>query len=439
MHRKPFKRIFHSVFTRLLVAIIIAGIAITIVVIGGFMTLRKHSLESIDRNLTLYIDYLITELGDPPDPERADRIARRTGMIIQFKSGRQQWETAEIPATLRMERARIFSRHPDREIGFYRGHHFMRIHQGSTHLTFILPWAIDDNKAISRLFVVMAALLVAILTGAYFYIRRVLKPIRHLKVGVEKVGAGNLGHRVPLGRDDEFRDLASAFNRMTERLEALLKIKEQLLLDVSHELRSPLTRLKVGLEFLPEGETRASLKEDINEMERMITEILEAARIRKSAASLNLARTKPADLMRTVLPDFENRPPGVVLKNLLEDELMLDAEKIETVLRNILDNASKYSAPDGTPVAVFMEMKNRYLTIIIEDEGIGIPEDALPYVFEPFYRADTSRTRETGGYGLGLSLCKTIMTVHNAEIEIFSKAGEGTRVVLSFPLGPETS
>ena len=129
----------------------------------------------------------------------------------------------------------------------------------------------------------------------------------------------------------------------------------------------------------------------------------------------------------------------MVLKNLLEDELMLDAEKIETVLRNVLDNALKYSASDGTPVAVFMEMKNRYLTIIIEDEGIGIPEDALPYVFEPFYRADNSRTRKTGGYGLGLSLCKTIMTVHNAEIEIFSKAGKGTRVVLSFPFEPEAS
>ena len=277
MRRKPFKRIFHSVFTRLLVTIIIAGIAITIVVIGGFMALRKHSLESIDRNLALYIDYLITEMDVPPDPEKAERIARRTGMIIQFKSGQQQWETAEIPATLRMERARIFSRRPGREIGFYRGHHFMRIHQESAQLTFILPRTIDDNKVIGRLLAVMAVILVAILAVAYFYIRRVLKPIRRLKVGVEKVGAGNLGHRVPLGRDDEFRDLASAFNRMTERLEALLKIKEQLLLDVSHELRSPLTRLKVGLEFLPEGETRTSLTEDIHEMERMITEILEAA------------------------------------------------------------------------------------------------------------------------------------------------------------------
>ena len=84
-----------------------------------------------------------------------------------------------------------------------------------------------------------------------------------------------------------------------------------------------------------------------------------------------------------------------------------------------------------------MEMKNRYLTIIIADKGIGIPADALPFVFEPFYRADNSRTRKTGGYGLGLSLCKTIMTAHNAEIEIFSKIDEGTQVVLGFPFAPE--
>jgi len=437
MQRKPFKRIFHSVFTRLLVTIIIAGIAITIVVIGGFMALRKHSLEAFDRNLAVYIDYLITELGDPPNPASATMIAQRTGMIIQFKNDRQRWETAKVPATLRMERARIFSRNPGREIGFYRGHHFVQIRQDGDQLTFILPWEADRHKTMGRLFAMMSVVFMAILAGAYFYIRRVLKPIRLLKEGVEKVGTGDLAHRVPLGRDNELRDLASAFNRMTGRLEALLMIKEQLLLDVSHELRSPLTRMKVGLEFLPEGETRTSLTEDIHEMERMITEILEAARIRKSVASLNLTRIKAADLIRIVIPDFENRPPGVVLKNLLENELMLDAEKIETVLRNILDNALKYSAPDGAPVVVSMEMKNRYLTIIIADEGIGIPADALPFIFEPFYRADNSRTRKTGGYGLGLSLCKTIMTAHNAEIEIFSKTGEGTQVVLGFPFGPE--
>ena len=336
MHRKPLKRLFHSVFTRLLVTIIIAGIAITIVVIGGFMALRKHSLEAFDRNLAVYIDYLITELGDPPNPASATMIAQRTGMIIQFKNDRQRWETAQVPASLRMERARIFSRSPSREIGFYRGHHFVRIRQDDDQLTFILPWEADGHKTMGRLFVMMSVVFIAILTGAYFYISRVLKPIRLLKYGVEKVGTGDLAHRVPLGRENELRDLASAFNRMTGRLEALLMMKEQLLLDVSHELRSPLTRMKVGLEFLPEGETRTSLTEDIHEMERMITEILEAARIRKSAASLNLIRMKPAALIRTVLPDFEIRPPGVVLKDLLENELMLDAEKIETVFRNIL-------------------------------------------------------------------------------------------------------
>ncbi len=436
MNPQSFKRIFHSVFTKLLITIVICGIVITIAVVGGFVRLRKQSMESLDRNLFLYLDYLITELGDPPSLSQAQAVSLRTGMIIQLKSPHHQWKTEDIPATLNMDRARIFSKDTNRIVGFYRGHHFVQIRRGDRQLLFILPWEEEGNKVIAKLFAGLGIFLVLILSAAYFYLRRVLRPIRQLAVGVEKIGSGNLAHRVPLGPDNELRDLAEAFNRMTERLEALLKVKEQLLLDVSHELRSPLTRLKVGLEFIPDSEDRASLSEDIIEMERMVTRILEAAKIRKSAAALNLASVKPADIIRTVLPDFKNRPPGVKLESLLESKLMLDAEKIETVLRNILDNALKYSAPDGKPVGVFMSTETNTLKIIIEDTGIGIPEDTQPYLFEPFFRVDDSRTRKTGGYGLGLSLCRAIMTAHGGKIEISSSPGEGTRVALVFSLLP---
>ncbi len=434
MNPETFKRIFHSVFTKLLITIVICGIVITIAIIGGFVHLRKQSLESLDRNLFLYLDYLITELGDPPNLKQAQAVSHRTGMIIQFKSSHHQWKTDDIPATLNINRARIFSRDANRTVGFYRGHHFVQICRGDGHLLFILPWQPEDNKVIAKLFVGLGIFLVLILGLAYFYLRRVLRPIRHLAVGVEKIGSGNLSHRVPLGPDNELRDLAEAFNRMAERLEALLKVKEQLLLDVSHELRSPLTRLKVGLEFIPDGEDRASLSEDILEMERMVTRILDAAKMRKSAAALNLAPIKPADIIRTVWSDFKDRPPGVRVEDLLETELMLDADKIETVLRNILDNALKYSSPAGKPVEVSMSMETNTLKITIEDTGIGIPEEAQPYLFEPFFRVDDSRTRKTGGYGLGLSLCRAIMTAHGGKIEIFSSPGEGTRVVLVFSL-----
>ncbi len=437
MHKKPIKKLFHSVFTRLLLAILIVGMAITFGVIGGFMALKRHSLVSLDRNLAVYSDYLIGEMGNPPRLDKAEKIARRTGMIILFKSNNHHWETAAIPRNLHLEKVRMVSQEPGREIGFYRGHHIVSITKERNRLTFILPWGGNGHKAMGQLFVTMAAIFVAILTAAYFYLRRVLKPIRQLKNGVEKVGAGDLSHRVPLGRNDEFHDLAAAFNRMAKRLDALLKTKEQLLLDVSHELRSPLTRLKVALEFLPDDETRTTLAEDVGEMEKMITEILEAARIRKSAAALNLVPVKPADLIRDVLPDFTDRRPGVVFSHPLETELTLDASKIETVIRNLLDNALKYSAPDGDPVAISMEVQADDLTITIEDKGIGIAADDLPFVFEPFYRADDSRTRKTGGYGLGLSLCRTIMTAHGATIDIHSQVGHGTQVILCFPMSDE--
>ena len=117
----------------------------------------------------------------------------------------------------------------------------------------------------------MAAAMGVILALAYFYLRSLLRPLRDLKTGVDEVGGGNLEHRIPESGRCELRDLANAFNAMANRLTRLLHSKEQLLLDVSHELRSPITRLKVQLEFLADGEVRESLRSDITEMEAMVT------------------------------------------------------------------------------------------------------------------------------------------------------------------------
>jgi signal transduction histidine kinase len=240
---------------------------------------------------------------------------------------------------------------------------------------------------------------------------------------------------VPLKRSDELRDLAEAFNDMTDRIRDMLKSKEQLLLDVSHELRTPLTRMKVALEFLEDSQAKQSLQGDIEEMEKMVSEILETARRQHKYENLKKQPTNLAVLIQQTTAAFENQPPGVEIMDFpSEIEVKIDSEQIKTVFENVLNNAIKYSEAESNPVQVTCELHKSYAVIRIRDFGIGIPPEDRVHIFEPFYRVDKSRTKDTGGYGLGLSLCKTIMEAHGGKIEVQSTPQEGTTVSLYFPL-----
>lgn len=434
IHRRRFKRLLHSVFTKLLVIILAAGIAITVTVLVAFSHIRFHGLSHLDRNLLLYTEYIINDLGDPPDFDRAAEIARRTGITIRFDHAERAWQTGKVPASVHLDRAWMRRHDNNIWIGHHRGYFFIRLHHGGGELTFITPRAIKDHENAGRILVLMAVVLFGILAAAYFFIRRVLKPLRALENGVAALTAGHLDHRVELTGDHEFRDLAEAFNAMAKRLSDLLASKEHLLLDMSHELRSPLTRMKVQLEFLSDEEAREALRAEVAEMEAMVTSILEEARLRSSAAALNLEKIKLSDLIRSVMGDFKERMPGLTCEALVPVEVRVDQEKMRSVLRNLMDNALKHTPQGGDPVSIAMVRNKNSVEITIQDHGEGIPEAAMPHVFEPFFRVDSSRSRKTGGYGLGLSLCKAIVNAHQGFIDISSDPGKGTRVFISIPI-----
>jgi signal transduction histidine kinase len=140
-------------------------------------------------------------------------------------------------------------------------------------------------------------------------------------------------------------------------------------------------------------------------------------------------------LLKQTLKAFEDQQPGIEMDDLpSEIEVAVDPEQIKTVFENVLNNAIKYSQPDSEPIEVSYKHRESFAVVRIRDNGIGIPEEELSHIFEPFYRVDKSRTRDTGGYGLGLSLCKAIMEAHDGKIEVTSGPEEGTTVSLFFPL-----
>jgi signal transduction histidine kinase len=428
-----FHKIIKSVFTKLLMIIIVTGIAVNLVVAGFFLAHRHMTGRTIHQNIVHYLNYLLADLGDPPSLTRAQEIARKTFLEIHYEGPQQQWSTAQKPLTMSGSRFYVWKENPDIRFGRYQGRTLIEVSHGPGRLIFEFAKPFDHQEEQVWIFLLLLVVLVMILAGAYLCMRKVLRPIKWLNEGVQEVSKGNLHHIVPLKKSDELRDLAEAFNAMTERIREMLKAKEQLLLDVSHEMRSPLARMKVALEFLPEGKSRNSIQSDLDEMEKMISDILDTARRYHVHGELKRQKINLIDLLHQILPVFEDQPPGVQTSDLPASiEIDVDPEQIKTVLNNLVNNAIKYSQPESKAVQISCQRRDSYVILRIHDDGIGIPEGELPFIFEPFYRVDKSRSKKTGGYGLGLSLCKTIMGAHGGKIDIESKDGVGTTVSLYF-------
>jgi K+-sensing histidine kinase KdpD len=185
---------------------------------------------------------------------------------------------------------------------------------------------------------------------------------------------------------------------------------------------------------MPHNSQKESLAGDLKDMEIMITGILESERLRNGTVKAKLLMIKVAVLMQKLSNHYRNESHRISIMP-ISDDVVIAADELlmMTVLRNLTDNALKYSPESSLPVEISVVKQHDGTTdILIEDFGPGIPEEKLPLVFDPFYRADASRSRSTGGYGLGLHLCKRILDLHNAEILLANKKSGGLIVRLKF-------
>ena len=439
MAKRWMPKFFSSIFVKLMVVILIAGLGINLAIIFFFGAFRHHVASNYRPHLTRYINYLMKDIGDPPDLQRARQIAADTNMVIAYSSQDRNWSTSNTPISLPEDRMHIWHRGKRVIAGSHRGASVVHIKQESGRLSFFLPQQPDAEKKIKVISICLLLYITALMTGAYFAIRWVLKPLRWLKKGVDQVAQGDLSHRVPLKRSDELRDLSASFNTMTERLQHLIQSKEQLLLDVSHELRTPITRIKVALAMLAESSDRASIEEDLNEIEKKITQLLETARALNIKSSLQYTSVDLGQLIHKTATMFESETPGIRIAPMPGiSPIDLDEELIGQALKNILDNAQKYSPDDAAPIEVAATITDAEVIISVQDKGIGIPEEDLDFVFEPFYRVEKARTPQQDGYGLGLSLAKSIIEAHGGQIRISSEPEQGTLVQIHLPRSQDT-
>ena len=276
-------------------------------------------------------------------------------------------------------------------------------------------------------------LIATVVFTAHGVLKRLLLPLRWLGDGVARVSEGQLDVVVPKRSADEFGTLTDAFNTMVGRVKDMIRARDQLLLDVSHELRSPVTRLKVALELLSDPNMKARMAADIAEVEIMIGELLELERLR-DGRGMTIARHDIVSLLREVAGNYDDRPPRVRLNAAMPEIFVdIDQDRMRTVIRNLLENAVKYSLPDSRAVEVSATQNGQNVVIRVTDDGPGIPERDMPSLFEPFFRVDRSRSKKTGGYGLGLSISKRIVEAHGGTIAVEHNAQRGASFVVTLP------
>jgi heavy metal sensor kinase len=278
--------------------------------------------------------------------------------------------------------------------------------------------------------------------GGYLIMRRALMQVDEITVQAEHISSHNLSDRLPVHQTgDELERLTVALNRMMGRLEEAFQHINRFSADVSHELRTPLTILRGELEGAVRREQLTPelldlLGSALEETERLRTIVdqllvvsgLDAGNVPMEKTALDLGRLAASTAEQMLLLAEEksitvrcDAPAGVVVDG--------DPSRLKQVVVNLLDNAIQYTAEGGS-ISLSAARQNGWATLVVADNGAGIPPDALPHVFERFYRADKARSRYSGGSGLGLSIVKAICTAHSGDIEIASTEGVGTTVTI---------
>lgn len=282
----------------------------------------------------------------------------------------------------------------------------------------------------------------------YLLTRRSLKPVTDISSTAATLGSDDLSLRLPLPRaNDELRRLASTFNEMLDRLDDAFKRLRRFTGDVSHELRTPLAVLRGEAEFALRKERspedyRASLRtivQEANNMTTIIEELLLLARAESKGVAMSWMDCSTvefiSDLVNIVQPIFDQKRIRLQVINRASSRLMVNAGYLSLALKNILINAAKHSAP-GSRVEFEIRHQDTDTLFTITDYGEGIPRESIPYIFDPFYRADTARNRAAGGTGIGLSLAMALAKLHGGTITVRSQPGEGASFTVKIPAPP---
>ena len=272
--------------------------------------------------------------------------------------------------------------------------------------------------------------------------RSITRPINKLMTKAKYISKGEYDKKIEINTDIlEINDLINSINNLSQSIKEQENIRKRLTGDISHELKTPLTNIQSHLEAMIDGiwepteERLLSVKEEAERLSSLVSDMQKLNKYDESSIKLKKDNVNISDIICFVIFQFSNLAKSKNIKLEYEKKninLYCDKDKITQALVNILSNAIRYSN-EGSTIFIEEKLKDNKVIISIEDQGIGISEEDLKYVFERFYRADKSRTRATGGTGIGLTIVKSIVSSHGGEVKLESKLGEGSKFTIILP------
>ena len=401
--------------------------------------------ELISGHLSLHVDYVRRDIGDPPNIDRAVAITEQVPVDIRLTGPGVNWASdPEFPAinSLEFGASDIFSEEPGAlldelenvEFAVSGNHRFLKIRQGEFDIVVSSPRIADVESGPALVPVILTIGLIWLLL-AYLSVRWLFLPIESIRRGAEKIGKGDFEHRITGHRQDQLGDLAEDVNRLAGDVRKMLDAKRQLLLGISHELRSPLSRLRLALEFFADGKDKENLRSEIVEMERIISTLLEAERLNERHAILNRTPVNLRELVEQLIENFFSRDSGRIEISDANNDIVADVDDVRLMLllKNLVGNALRYTAEEAKAIQVAILQHGKDLEITVADRGPGFNDEQKSHIGEPFFRGDPSRTRATGGTGLGLYLAKLVAEAHGGTLTLDSSYTDGAKLVVVLP------
>ncbi len=344
----------------------------------------------------------------------------------------------------------------DRRVSLHRTHARMVLPLGEGPAVPYLVVQRKIDKHLPKLMAVILAVLGALAVVSFPLARTIVRPLEKLTHAARALGKGDLRARSGLVRRDEVGVLANAFDDMAARIQRLVLSEREMIANISHELKTPLARIRVALELCDpaitppaengEDSLHRHLKGiggDLTELERLVDDVLVMARLesvadgpesdglrlRRQSVGLDTVFAGSVQRFRDIWPKHE------LVVQLAPDlgQLAVDPSLLRRAIDNVLDNAGRYAEPQDGPITLTAMVSGEELFIEVHDRGVGVDATDLPRLFEPFFRTDRSRTRHTGGIGLGLPLCRRILEAHGGSIEAERAVERGLIIRMRLP------
>jgi len=399
---------------------------------------------------TSYYDYMLEDLQYPPNIDKAEEIVGQMPFDMKIMGEDLNWASSPqfiITDTINFELSTLNvakikadiaeGKAPSGEgvqAARYKNRTYAKIPFGDYTIFLVTP---KMSVAAQRTYIIELIIAITLLVFliCYAMVQRIFRPIKSIEEGANQIGQGHLEYRIDVKQKDELGSLAQKINQLAVNVQEMLAAKQRLNLGVSHELRSPLTRARLEVELLEDSKIKEDLLNEINAMETIIANLLDSEAINYGHKKLKLELFELSDMISQLIQKSGFLADSNIAFIPLDYAAQVEADKtlFEVMIKNILENALRYNPVEGEPIQIRVEQVEDTYEIKIKDFGPGFSKEDLTKVTEPFYRTGQSRSRQSGGFGLGLYLCKQIVEAHQGTIAIANHEETGAVVAVTIP------